>query len=326
MGVLDDDSPVAVHFGVAGNYEPIDGKTNILFTMWESEWQGEDEVLPVIEAFRPPLVVTPCDWNTRMLRRLAPWQAVETVPLGYDPGLMRYTRRRWRPRAGRFRVLYLGAPNYRKYTVTREVYTALRWMRPKLLAKGIDLEWYWKVTGAASEYAVEELSQTGQMETLEKDLYRGDDWVVDNRFLDRHQVADLYHSAHLFLALHGGEGFGLNAFEAMATGCPLVVTDHSGTTQFATSRNASLVGWDDCAIKVHGPEGPMDQRVILPRLPEALDAVVRVVSDYYAATERAKRARSDIEAMTWSASARRLYYLAENVGSLGTDRAAAVAV
>lgn len=312
--MLDDDAPVAVHFGVAGNYEPIPGKTNILYTMWESEWQGTDEVLPVVRAKCPPLVVTPCRWLTDMLRRLAPGQAVETVPLGFDPGLMAYRRRRWRPRTDkRFRILYLGAPNYRKYTVTREVYTALRWMRPRLLAKGIDLEWYWKVTGAASEWAVEELSQTGQMEIVERDLYRGDDWVVDNRFLERERVAELYHSANLFVALHGGEGFGLNAFEAMATGCPLVVTDHSGTTEFATRRNAFLVGWDDTEIKVGGPTGPIDQRVILPRLPEALERVTEVLTDYYAATERAKRARQDIEAMTWSAAARRLYYLAGNV-------------
>lgn len=323
MGALDDASPVAVHFGVAGNYAPIPGKTNILFTMWESEWQGRDEVLPVVRAKRPDLVVTPCDWNTEMLRRLAPEQAVETVPLGYDPGLMRYRRRRWRPHGGRFRVLYLGAPNYRKYTVTREVYTSLRWMRERLLARGIDLEWYWKVTGAASEWAVEELAKTGQMETIEPDLYRGDDWVVDNRFLDRRAVADLYHSAHLFVGLHGGEGFGLNAFEAMATGCPLVVTDHSGTTQFATSRNAYLVGWDDTEILVGGPDGPMPQRVILPRLPEALARVTEVLADYYAATERAKRARRDIEAMTWASAASRLYYLAANPARIRAAETAA---
>lgn len=311
-----------MHFGVAGNYEPIPDKVNVLFTMWESEWQGTDEVLPVVQAKRPDLVLTPCDWNTKMLRRLAPGQPVETVPLGYDPTLMQYRRRRKPEKGRKFRILYLGAPNYRKYTVTREVYTAMRWMAPRLKVKGLDLEWYWKITGAASEYAVETLSATGKMETVERDLYRGDDWVVDNRFLDRQQVADLYHSSHLFLALHGGEGFGLNAFEAMATGCPLVVTNHSGTTQFATARNSYLVGWDDTEIKVAGPTGPIDQRVILPRLPEALERVTEVLSDYYAATERAKRARRDIESMTWASAASRLYYLARNVAILRAERAA----
>ena len=308
LGLLNDDALTALHFGVAGSFNPIPGKRNVLFTMWESEWQGIDEVLPVVNVLKPDAVLTPCDWNTQMLRCLSPNTRVETCPLGYDPEVIGYQRRRWAPRRGRFRILYLGAPNFRKYTISREVYSSLNALRPKLLHRGIDVEFYWKVTGACSEYAVESLQETGRMETVEKGLYRGEDWVVDNRFLDRPQIEALYHSAHLFLALHGGEGFGLNALEAMVSGCPLVVTDHSGTTQFAKPDNAWLVGWDDRVVKVAGPDGPMDQRVIMPRMHDALERITAVMADYYAAAERAKVASRDVATMTWAASASRIYY------------------
>lgn len=304
LGLSDPDSQVAVHYGVAGNFQPIPGRRNVLFTMWESVWQTDFEVMPVVRERHPDLVLVPCQWNADLLLERDPSCPVEVVPLGFDPGVFQYRRRKWRRRDNsRFRLLYLGAPNYRKYSLTREVYVSLRMMREKLLLAGIDLEIYWKLTGACAPDAVRSVLSSGLAEEIEPGLYRGDDWWVDNRLLSPAETAALYHSAHLFLALHTGEGFGLNSLEAMATGLPLVVTNHSGTTQFANARNAHVVRWEDCEIETEGPDGPIRQRVILPDLPDALAKTVGVFSDYYHATEKARRGRRDIEWMTWEQTA-----------------------
>lgn len=318
MGVLDDDAPVAVHFGVPTNFWPIEGKTNVLWTMWESPWQLTDSVAPTIAERRPDFVVVPCDWCRDGLRELLPDIPCATVPLGYDDHQIEYRRRRWRPRQGRFRVGFLGAPNYRKYSVAREVFSFLHSHGPLLRARGLEFEFYWKFSGeTTNEHLERAKAQLGDAcEEVEPGLLRGrkgsrapdglpgDDWVIDNRFVSRAEIADLYQSFHLFLALHTGEGFGLNALEAMASGCPTIVTDYSGTQQFADARGCYLVPATETQVQTLGPSGAVEtKRAVLPDVQAAIEATIEIMGDYYAATERAKRGAELVRGLTWQNSA-----------------------
>jgi glycosyltransferase involved in cell wall biosynthesis len=61
--------------------------------------------------------------------------------------------------------------------------------------------------------------------------------------LSYRDVLALYASADALISLHRAEGFGLCIAEAMAVGRPVVATGWSGNLDFATERNACLVGY-----------------------------------------------------------------------------------
>lgn len=60
-------------------------------------------------------------------------------------------------------------------------------------------------------------------------------------FLTRMDVRDLYASADCFVLPSRGEGWGLPIAEAMSMALPVITTNHSGPTAFATPANAYLV-------------------------------------------------------------------------------------
>lgn len=312
LGVLGDDAPVAVSFCVAGNYRPVEGVRNVLFTMWESTWQCHDEILPVIRDARPDAVIVPCDWNRDMLAPQVDCP-VRTVPLGYDPAAISYQRRRWRRNSGvRFRWLFVGAPNYRKYSLSTALHAYLHTRRDLLRRRGMDFEFYFKFSGEGrnehTDKALDEMRTAGMLvEEREPGLFCGvgtdDDCIIDNRFLPREEILALMHSAHGGLCLHTGEGFGLNALEMMASGLPVLVTDYSGTTQFANARNAATIPARPCKIMVAAPGGPIEQQAVLPRLSDVGAQALAVMSDYYSAVERAKCAYRDVRSLTWRNSA-----------------------
>lgn len=61
--------------------------------------------------------------------------------------------------------------------------------------------------------------------------------------LTRDEVLGLYHAADAFVSLHRSEGFGRCVAEAMAYGKPVVVTNYSGTLDFAHEGTACVVDY-----------------------------------------------------------------------------------
>lgn len=61
--------------------------------------------------------------------------------------------------------------------------------------------------------------------------------------LTRDEVLGLYHAADAFISLHRSEGFGRCIAEAMAYGRPVVVTNYSGTLDFAHEGTACVVDY-----------------------------------------------------------------------------------
>jgi glycosyltransferase involved in cell wall biosynthesis len=67
--------------------------------------------------------------------------------------------------------------------------------------------------------------------------------VIDAEW-DVSQMVQLAHDADCGVFLSHGEGFGLPAVQAMATGLPVILSDHSGQSEFANSRYNYPVGLD----------------------------------------------------------------------------------
>lgn len=67
-------------------------------------------------------------------------------------------------------------------------------------------------------------------------------YIIDES-LDRASALGLLSCTDAFVSLHRGEGFGLPIAEAMALGKPTVVTEYSGSADFATPSTALTVGY-----------------------------------------------------------------------------------
>jgi len=65
--------------------------------------------------------------------------------------------------------------------------------------------------------------------------------TIINRTFDRHEVLQLFDVCDCFISLHRSEGFGRGPAEAMLLGKPVILTDYSGTTDFANDNNACPV-------------------------------------------------------------------------------------
>lgn len=78
--------------------------------------------------------------------------------------------------------------------------------------------------------------------------------------LDRSQILNLIHAADAFVSLHRAEGFGRGPAEAMLLGVPAIVTDYSGTTDYATPDSALLVDYELTAVGETEYPGVMGQR------------------------------------------------------------------
>jgi glycosyltransferase involved in cell wall biosynthesis len=79
-------------------------------------------------------------------------------------------------------------------------------------------------------------------------LANGDDRIV---FLNAHlsdlAVGKLVRRANCYVALHRGEGYGINAIESMALGIPIIATNYSATTDFFSAVSSQ---WDICHFPI----------------------------------------------------------------------------
>lgn len=307
------DARVAVHFQFPASYRPIPGVRNVLFTMFEST-----DVEGILDIFAPAfsrsdLVVTPSRWCADLFSHYT-GKPIAVCPLGLDAENFPRLRRRWTAGRDTFVWLYVGAPNRRKWTILPDLWDGfLRGFPPGFT------HLYLKTTGVDWEPALKRMRRSAgdgvaieRLDFAEGSVYLTDDVTVDNRKLPRERLAtEVYHRAHGQLFLHCGEGWGLTGLEGMATGLPLVVSDSTGTREYATSDSAFLVRTDLRDVRSTGEDEEGKPYDVTMRLPwpndlAAVDAMGAVMRNYHRASIVARRGAEVARSFTWERAAKEL--------------------
>jgi len=304
---LDEEAEIAVHFLAPLWFSPIEGKKNVLFTMFESE--DDDYYLDMPDGC--DLIVTPSEFCRGIFERITD-VPIQVCNLGVDPKVFKYKKRKI-PEAGeKFRWLFLGAPNARKYSILEEVHRAF-------LSKISNVELYLKTTGADIDGGLKEIGASRVDIEGDNEIIRSGNWTVDNRFLPTSELVDLIHSAHGFIALHMGEGWGQNLLEAMSTGIPAVVSDYSATQEFANKNNAFPVPVRVEKTEIGIGKNSIDQLVkidaAVPDIFRAIDQINAVMTDYRAALKVGKKAHRTATTKTWGKSAYKLKSILKKLDS-----------
>ena len=293
---IDDSADVAIHYGYAGLFRPRPGKWNALFTMYESPYVPPE----MIEAIRiADQVIVPSRYCAELFARFTT-RPISVCPLGVDLHVFRPRERSWRQGKDRFRWLYVGAPNYRKMTILPELHRAL--------LADLPCELYVKTTGALRTPEMLKSFDAWACEIIsDGDIIRSHNWTVDNRAISPAALAEIYHSAHGFLFLHCGEGFGLTGLEAMATGLAPVISDSTGTQDFADKSCAYLVDAPIQPVRQLDSDGvEFSHDLPWPDAVASMRAVGLVMTDYFEARRRGRAAAARAKEFSWEAAARTL--------------------
>jgi glycosyltransferase involved in cell wall biosynthesis len=250
----------------------FDGQLSVVATMWES---GR---LP--ESFRDTLhefdvVVVPSHHNLELFSRYH--NNVHMVPLGVDPTVWHYEPRQ-QP-ADRFSFLIGGSGE----------------------RKGTDLAWkaFQAVFGKESSWG------SGPVPYLRMKSPKGGEFraprveVISGRISAEAEV-DLYATSHCYLGPSRGEGFGLQPLQALAQGCPTVLTAAHGHDSFAHLGLGLSAERTQSAYFVYGEAGEWWE----PSFDDLCDRM-RWVYDHYddALAHAAAAAMVVAEEFTWARTA-----------------------
>lgn len=334
---FDENAPIAITITPADFFVPIPGKKNILFTMWEAMDVPKSYIKGLNAA---DVIVVPSTYCAEIFRPHTD-KPIYVCFEGVDPEIYKFHERK-KPdlRNGeKFRMLWLGAPNPRKgyYLVLElvkvfenlpniEIYLKTTCGNPltfpklllailnrakKALFNG-NKKTYWKnfknqlneIRASIIRYQHPELAKTIIVKGKNKNIF------FDSRKLSTEDLVQLYNSAHVFLAPHSGEGWGLTLCEAMATGCPSIASLSTGVLDFFNKD----VGYPiRCEVKKCDLQNyDIKARMNIPDTRDFVQQVFAVMNDYKEALKRGKKASYRIKTeFTWKKSAKRLKDIVE---------------
>jgi SAM-dependent methyltransferase len=109
------------------------------------------------------------------------------------------------------------------------------------------------------------------------------------------EMRDLLAACDVFVSLHRSEGLGLLMAEAMANGKPVIATGYSGNTEFMTTSNSFLVGYE--LVELAEDFGPYraGQRWAEPSIDEAARFMRQLYDDRELGPARGRLAQHHIE-------------------------------
>lgn len=228
-----------------------------MFTMWEA--------MRLPEQFREALhhfdtVMVPSDQNIELFS--AYHDNVQRVLLGVDPTEWHYIERQ---DPGAFFDFLIGGSGARK---------------------GTDLAF------EAFRRAFPSADGDGPIARLVMKNPRGEDFAFDGRVtviggkLPPAEEQSLYASSHCYLQPSRGEGFGLQPLQALAQGCPTILTDAHGHGSFAHLGHAISAKPAPADYFIYGDAGEWWE----PDLDELVDQMRWVYDNYDAAKAKAKGA------------------------------------
>jgi glycosyltransferase involved in cell wall biosynthesis/predicted Zn-dependent protease len=167
------------------------------------------------------------------VRSGVPAERVQVVPLGVDPG-------RFAPQAPplplatgkRFKFLFVGGTLYRKgIDILLDAYA-------EAFERRDDVCLVIKDMGVGSFYR----GQTAEQRIAELQARRdAPEILYFEGALSEEELAGLYTACDCLVHPYRGEGFGLPIAEAMASGLPVIVTDHGAALDFCNRDNAFLI-------------------------------------------------------------------------------------
>lgn len=278
----DHNAQLALHFCEPGRFEPIDGRHNVLFSMWESR------VLDDVRAWnikKADALIVPSQFSREVLTPYLRHKEipVRVVPLGVDLDECPYVERECRPDGTGpvpFMWLWVGAPNARKgFDVIGDTWNAAFVNDKRMLL-------YMKTSGAEKHGVIEQ-----------------ENVIFDYRSLSRRDIVRLYHAAHGFVFPTAGEGWGLTLQEAMATGLPCITTRYSGVLEF--SNPDTVLYANHRMLDVATSEDKMVETAYAEPRSVAL-CMQQVMTKYRAALRMGKKASRDMRRFTWELSGLKL--------------------
>lgn len=219
---ISDSSSLAVHLCHPENFNPAEGKKNILFTMCESA------AVPSVYEDKFKLadaIFTPSKFCADIFRPIAVGKPMRVSPLGFDGSRFTYKEKSWRP-GEQFVWLWLGAPNARKgWDLLLESWVAL-----------------------FSEISWMQLFMKTSSYKGEGKVVRKGNITLDSRSYREESLANLYQMADGFILPTQGEGWGLSLLEALGSGLPIVTTRWGGQLDFLSSGEEEYASFLDHEI------------------------------------------------------------------------------
>lgn len=313
------DAEISISIAPADFFKQVDGKYNILFTMFEFK-DLPNSYLQRLD--RADAIVVPCRFCRDVFKRHTS-KPVEVCPEGIDPNVYQYYSRKKPLFGDKFRFLWVGAPNPRKgYPLILEAV--------KIFENVKDVEVYIKTTTdntsredyvkrlwynrrkirseKGHEYFKELLSHTKESDMANKVQRHGkyENIVVDTRKLDLADLLELYASSHCFVLPTFGEGWGLTLTEAMATGAPCIATPVTGCADYFDDSVGYPISYS--MIEQELLNYDVISEGYLPDTQSMFKQMLNVIGNYDQALAKGKRASDRIRTKyTWDNAAKRLY-------------------
>ncbi len=129
---------------------------------------------------------------------------------------------------------------------------------------------------------------------LERSAHGRSDIQIADGHLDADQQRRLMAGCDCYVSLHRAEGYGLTVAEAMMLGKPVIVTDYSGTRDFAVDGVAHLVPAGRSAVPFGANPYPVGTPWAEPDLDAAAAAMRRVADHPDEASAMGRRARAHL--------------------------------
>lgn len=275
---------VSIQVCYPDKYFPIPDRANVLITMFESE------VLPsfFVEALnKTDAIVVPSQYCARVFRRHTD-VPVHVIPLGIDHSIFHPFERVREP--GRpFRWLWAGARNPRK-----------GWR---------EVMWAWDLDGDGGKFRDRSDCELF-LKTLGdgKALQRNGNVISCLQPVSDEDMARIYADADGFVFPTQGEGFGLTACEAAATGLPCVMPLHTGMLDFADETTCIPLPFETGGYGVmptHGGETcPIP--LLCVKVEDVRDRMDWVMKHPEEAKEIARKGAERVQKYTWESAGRML--------------------
>jgi glycosyltransferase involved in cell wall biosynthesis len=263
---ITEDAKVCLQYTPPHWFLPVQGKINVIFSMWEAE----DIPPALLELFdRADAIIVPSKNSKEALKRGGILKPIHICHQACDTDFYTFKEHGLAGLGDVVRFLWVGAPNIRKgYDL------AIQAFYDAFHNTGAKVEFYIKSTLEGKEGTITPMPQF--------------DAVVDTRNMSKEQLRELYWSSQVFLYPSRGEGAGLPPMEAMATGLAVIGPRYSGMKDYMYPEFSYPVKWKmvecDYGVKTRVCEVDMDDLVtslwkVYNNIPQVL-AKGRKASEY----------------------------------------------